>query len=207
MKLKIFTSDAKQSQEKEVRIPVYTDDKGVQALRDVILAYQSNLRQGNACTKDRGDVKGSGVKPWRQKGTGRARHGEKRSPLWRGGGIVFGPKPRDYTQKMNRKVKTLALRRALFECCQANELALIEKFAISEGKTRLFNDILGRLADKGKVLLVDQQFDDTVVLAGRNIERLYMIDADSLNPWDLIRYDAIIMSENALERVLTRAQL
>src|SRR5882757_5593961 len=128
MKLKIFTSDATKSSEKEFNLPVFEGTKGLQAVKEVIVAINANARLGTHSTKTRGEVRGGGKKPWRQKGTGRARAGSIRSPLWVGGGVVFGPKPRDYTKKINSKVKNLAFSRALFDRVTAGDIAAIEAF-------------------------------------------------------------------------------
>ena len=206
MKFKVYTKDGSSSREKEVEgIPHFEGDKGVRALKDVIVAYQANLRQGNACTKTRGEVRGGGKKPWRQKGTGMARAGSRRSPIWRGGGIVFGPRPRDYSKTVSRKVKTLAFQRALFDCAQDGHLDLIESFEVKEPKTKLFNSLLNNIYNSGKVLIVDQAFQENTILAARNIERVYICDADSLNAWDLVRFDKALMSEKGLDTVLLRA--
>ena len=130
MKLTVFSSDGKTSSEKDFAdLPTFEGDKGLQAVKEVIVAINANNRQGTHSTKTRGEVRGGGRKPWRQKGTGRARAGSIRSPLWGGGGVVFGPKPRDYSKKINNKVKQLAFSRALFDRATAGEIAVIQRFA------------------------------------------------------------------------------
>ena len=131
MKLKLFTSDATKSSEKEFNLPTFEGNRGLQAVKEVVVAHRANARQGTRSTKTRGEVSGGGKKPWAQKGTGRARAGSIRSPLWSGGGVVFGPKPRDYSKKINAKVKQLAFSRALFDRASAGELAVIEQFDAS----------------------------------------------------------------------------
>src|ERR1043166_413063 len=148
MKLQVFKSDGTSSTEKDFGIPVFEGDKGLQAVKEVIVAINANNRQGTHSTKTRGEVRGGGKKPWRQKGTGRARAGSIRSPLWSGGGVVFGPKPRDYSKKINAKVKALAFSRALFDRASAGELAVIEAFDSKVSKTKAFNSIVGRIAPK-----------------------------------------------------------
>ncbi|HYD82905.1 MAG TPA: 50S ribosomal protein L4, partial [Opitutus sp.] len=161
-------------------------------------------RQGTHSTKTRGEVRGGGKKPWRQKGTGRARAGSIRSPLWVGGGVVFGPKPRDYSKKVNAKVKRLAFSRALFDRATAGELAVIEQFDTKGTKTKAINTILGRIAPKGKVLLVDAPFAVETARASRNIERVSLQEAAKLNTLDLAQYAKIIVSTKALETILAR---
>ena len=122
MKFKIYSPDGATSREAEFDIPAFEGDKGVQAVKEVVVAHQANARLGTHSTKRRGEVRGGGKKPWRQKGTGRARAGSTRSPLWPGGGVVFGPKPRDYTKKINAKVRALAFSRALFDRAVAGDI-------------------------------------------------------------------------------------
>src|SRR6267154_2859969 len=136
MKLTVFTSDASTSSEKEFKLPTFEGDRGLQAVKEVVVAHNANARLGTHSTKTRGEVRGGGKKPWAQKGTGRARAGSIRSPLWGGGGVVFGPKPRDYSKKINGKVKALAFSRALFDRVTAGEIAVIETFDASAVKTK-----------------------------------------------------------------------
>lgn len=204
-KLKVYSADGASIQEKEFKnIPVFEGDKGIRALKDCILAFQANMRQGNACAKMRGEVSGTGKKPWRQKGTGNARHGSKRSPIWRKGGVAHGPRPRDYSQKINKKVKRLGLSRALFDCVSEGSLALIQEYHVDKPKTKLFNDIICRISSKGSVLIVDEFFKDDILLSARNLPRVFIIDADSLNAWDLVRHQTILISENGFESLLKR---
>src|SRR5471030_1349151 len=153
MKLTVFNSDGTTSSEKDFAgLPTFEGDKGLQAVKEVVVAIMANNRQGTHSTKTRGEVRGGGRKPWRQKGTGRARTGSIRSPLWGGGGVVFGPKPRDYSKKINGKVKNLAFSRALFDRASAGEIAVIEQFVVAPAKTRIVHQLVGLIAPKGKVL-------------------------------------------------------
>jgi large subunit ribosomal protein L4 len=205
MKLTVFSSDGKTSSEQDfANIPTFEGDKGLQAVKEVIVAINANNRQGTHSTKTRGEVRGGGKKPWRQKGTGRARAGSIRSPLWVGGGVVFGPKPRDYSKKINAKVKQLAFSRALFDRASAGELAVIEAFDTKVTKTKVVNEVVGRIAPKGRVLLVDAPFAAVTARASRNIERLTLQDASKLNTLDLAQYVKIIVSSKALETILAR---
>src|SRR5438445_12220121 len=133
--MKLTVKDLKgQSQgELEVKFPLIENGKGTQAVHDAVVAYLANQRMGTACTKTMGEVAGTGKKPWRQKGTGRARAGSFASPLWRGGGVVFGPKPRDFGKKVSRKTKQLALRKALSERLRAGDVLLVEELKLSSG--------------------------------------------------------------------------
>src|SRR5271169_2073703 len=155
MKIVIKNIEGKQQGELEVKFPLIEDGKGTQAVHDAVTAYRAAQRSGTACTKNVGEVSGSNKKPWRQKGTGRARAGSNRSPLWVGGGVVFGPKPRDYSKKINSKVKALAFSRALFDRASAGEIDVIEHFEIEPVKTKAVNVIVNRIAPTGKILLVD----------------------------------------------------
>jgi large subunit ribosomal protein L4 len=205
MKLTVFNSDGTTSREQDFAgIPSFEGDKGTQALKEVIVAINANNRQGTHSTKTRGEVRGGGKKPWRQKGTGRARAGSIRSPLWVGGGVVFGPKPRDYSKKINAKVKSLAFSRALFDRASAGEIAVIEQFVVDLKKTKAVNLILGRIAPAGKVLLVDAPFSKSTAQAARTIERVYLQEAAKLNPVDLAKYKKIIVSTKALETIIAR---
>ncbi len=204
MKLQVFKSDGTSSTEKDFSIPTFEGDKGLQAVKEVIVAINANNRQGTHSTKTRGEVRGGGKKPWRQKGTGRARAGSIRSPLWSGGGVVFGPKPRDYSKKINDKVKSLAFSRALFDRAIAGEIAVIEQFDAAAKKTKAVDQIVARIAPKGKILLVDAPFTTDASRAARNIERVTLQEAAKLNTLDLAQYKKIIVSTKALEAILAR---
>lgn len=207
MKLKVYSVDGKQSEEKEFSaFPTFEDDKGIAALRQVVIAQQANKRQGNASTKTRAEVSGSGKKLFRQKGSGRARQGERRVPHQRHGGVAHGPKPRDYSQKINDKMKTLAFQRALFERATEGGLSVIEAFEVKEPKTKLFYQVLTEvLPDYKKVLIIDDAFDENTVLAARNIEGLSFTVASNLNTLDIVRYRQIIVSSKGIETIIARA--
>jgi large subunit ribosomal protein L4 len=205
MKLTVFSSDGKTSSEKDfASLPTFEGDKGLQAVKEVIVAINANNRQGTHSTKTRGEVRGGGKKPWRQKGTGRARAGSIRSPLWSGGGVVFGPKPRDYSKKINNKVKQLAFSRALFDRATAGEIAVIEAFDTKVTKTKAINEVVGRIAPKGRVLLVDAPFAAETSRASRNLDRVSLQDASKLNTLDLAQYAKIIVSTKALDAIIAR---
>jgi large subunit ribosomal protein L4 len=204
MNLKVFTPDGTSSREQDFGIPTFEGDKGLQAVKEVIVAINANNRLGTHSTKTRGEVSGGGKKPWRQKGTGRARAGSIRSPLWVGGGVVFGPKPRDYSKKINAKVKALAFSRALFDRAAAGEIDVIESFQAPKAKTKEMNQVIGRIAPEGKVLVVDAQFTAEAARATRNIERVSMQEASKLNTLDLAQYRKIIVSTAALEKIIAR---
>ena len=204
MKLKVFSPDGTTSTDKDFGLPTFEGDKGLQAVKEVIVAINANNRQGTHSTKTRGEVSGGGKKPWRQKGTGRARAGSNRSPLWGGGGVVFGPKPRDYSKKINAKVKQLAFSRALFDRATAGELAVIEAFDAKATKTKAMDAVVERIAPKGSVLLVDAPFAEQTARASRNLSRVSLQEAAKLNTLDLAKYAKIIVSTKALEAILAR---
>lgn len=204
MNLKVFTPDGTSSRDQDFALPTFEGDKGLQALKEVIVAINANARLGTHSTKTRGEVRGGGKKPWRQKGTGRARAGSIRSPLWVGGGVVFGPKPRDYSKKINAKVKALAFSRALFDRAVAGEIDVIESFTAPTAKTKEVTQILGRIAPEGKVLVVDNKFSAEAARATRNIERVSMQEASKLNSLDLAQYRKIIVSTAAIETIIAR---
>ena len=205
MKLRYYKPDGETSGKKEFNIPEYEGDKGVQTLRQVVLAYQTNRRQGNASTKLRSEVRGSGRKPHRQKGTGSARAGSRRSPIWRGGGVVHGPRPRDYGHKINKKMNRQAFGRALFERASEGDVEVIQQLVLPEAKTRHFNNLLNKMLPEGNVLLVDDAFSDNIIIAARNIGRVLMTDAATLNSFDLCLFDKILFTEAGIETVLSRA--
>ena len=207
MKLKIFSADGTSSKEQDFDgLPTFEGDKGLQAVKEVIVAIRANNRQGTHSTKTRGEVRGGGKKPWRQKGTGRARAGSFRSPLWVGGGVVFGPKPRDYSKKINAKVKELAFRRALFDRASAGELAVIEEFRSAPAKTKQVDSLLRRIAPAGRILLVDAPFAAETRRAARNIGRVSLQEANKLNTYDLAQYKIILVSAKALDAIIARVK-
>jgi large subunit ribosomal protein L4 len=205
MKLKVYSADGSTSTEQEFPgMPVFEGDKGLQAVKEVIVAIRANQRQGTRSTKTRGEVRGGGKKPWRQKGTGRARAGSIRSPLWVGGGVVFGPRPRDFSKKVNQRVKALAFNRALFDRAAAGELVVIESMAVPSAKTRDVSKVISRIEPKGRLLLVDAPFAAETARAARNLARVSLQEATKLNVVDLSQYHKIIVSSSALQAILTR---
>src|SRR4051812_4243639 len=153
MKIPVKNLDGKEKGAYEVKFPLVEDGRGTQAVHDVVVAYQANQRSGTASTKTMGEVSGTGKKPWRQKGTGRARAGSFASPLWRGGGVVFGPKPRDFGKKVTRKTKQLALRRVLTDRLNAGEILVVDDLKLDSPKTKGFVQVLQNLELAGKSAL------------------------------------------------------
>ena len=207
MKLKVYSADGTQSEEQEFStFPVFNDDKGIAALRQVVIAHQANQRQGNACTKTRAEVSGSGKKLFRQKGSGTARQGTRRAPHQRHGGVAHGPKPRDYSQKINSKVKALAFKRALYNRASEGGLTVIDAFQVAEPKTKLFDKVLTAvLPQRGKVLIIDDTFEANAALAARNIDGLSLAEAGNLSTLDVVRYRQIIVSAKGIQTIIARA--
>lgn len=204
MKIKVFSADGSSSSDKDFPIPQFEGEKGLQALKQVILSVQANKRQGTVSTKTRSTVHGTGKKPFRQKGTGTARQGSRVGPQHYHGSVAHGPQPRDFSQRINKKMRRVALSRALFDRAVDGEVAVIEKWEIKDRKTRLFDELLGKIAPAGKVLVLDDSWSDQNVLAARNIQRISLNEASDVNAYDLSLYDQVILSEKGLERLLTR---
>src|SRR5271168_4830391 len=154
MKIAIKNIAGKNSGELEVKFALVEDGKGTQAVHDAVTAYRAAQRNGTASTKTVGDVQGSNKKPWKQKGTGRARAGSFRSPLWAGGGVVFGPKPRDFSKKVSKKTRALALRKALSERLKAGDVIVVDDLKLTSGKTKDFIGVIAALELKGTTLVV-----------------------------------------------------
>lgn len=204
MKLKVFNKEGAATGEKDFPIPEFEGEKGLQVLKQVILATLANRRQGTSSTKTRSTVHGTGKKPFRQKGTGMARQGSRVGPQHTHGSVAHGPQPRDFNQRINRKMRLVALSRALFDRVVDGEVLVIEKWEISEKKTRLFNAVLEQVAPAGRLLVVDESWSDTNLLAARNIDRIEVNEASDVNAYDFSDYDRIVVTEKGLERILGR---
>ena len=206
MKLKVFNNDGSENGEVDFDIPVFEDGKGLQAVKEVVVAQAANIRQGSASTKTRGEVRGGGKKPWRQKGTGRARAGSSRSLIWVGGGIVFGPKPRNYSKKINKKVRQLAFNRALFERASDGSLVVVDALDIAPAKTSVASGVIRGIAPEGNVLVVDKEFSDTSMLALRNLRGVILEEAAIVSVTDLADFQTIVATRQAMEVLLGRAK-
>jgi large subunit ribosomal protein L4 len=172
--------------------------KASQAVHDTVVAMQANRRSGTANTKTRSELKKPDKKPWRQKGTGRARAGTPNSPLWCGGAVIFGPKPRDYSKKVNQRVRKLAFRAALSARILSGDVLHVEEFAVADGKTKNFVKLLGDLTDARKVLVVAGSFDEKTYLAARNHGATLLATAKDVNVEQLVKYHKIIITSDAL---------
>ncbi|WP_243545565.1 50S ribosomal protein L4 [Pseudodesulfovibrio tunisiensis] len=173
-------------------------------LQLVVRSQLAARRSGTHATKTRTTVRGGGRKPWRQKGTGRARAGSMRSPLWRGGAIVFGPQPRDYSFKVNKKIRRLALKMALSSRLSEDKLRVVKGIELSEIKTKAFADVADKLGMGGKTLIVAKDADKNLLLSARNIPGVKVLEADRLNVYDVLLYPELILLEGAANDVQER---
>ena len=204
MKLTIKDTQGQPAGELEVSFPVIENGKGTQAVHDTVVAHLANRRRGTACTKTMGEVTGTGKKPWRQKGTGRARAGSFQSPLWVGGGVVFGPKPRDFEKKVARSTKALALRKALSERLRAGDVVVVNDLKLAGPKTRELVGILAALEVEGSTLLVCDAQDRDLWLASRNIPDVDLTTGGNLNTYQVLRYGKLLFTRPAFEAVEQR---
>ena len=202
MSAKVLTKAAA----KGAKIDVIEDGRGAQAVHDTVVAMRAARRSGSANTKTKAEVNLSGAKPWRQKGTGRARAGYKSSPIWRGGGVVFGPKPRDYSKKIPKSVRRLALQKALSERINAGDVLTIDKFEVPEMKTKLFLAFLKKQTDARKVLLICDAFDQTTFKSARNVKPVKLATASDVNTEQLLAFEKILITDKALERLAERTR-
>jgi large subunit ribosomal protein L4 len=200
MSAQVLTADAA----KAAQINLTEGHQGSQALHETVVAYRANRRQGTACTKNRSEVSGSGKKLWNQKGTGNARMGSKRSPIWSGGGVVFGPRPRDYSKKTLKNVKQLALRAALTARINDGAVLTVGDFAIADGKTKSFISAVSKLSTAKNVLLLGNKFDEITFRAARNVQNVQLMAASDVNAENLLRYQAIVVAGDALQTLALR---
>ena len=204
MKISIKDIKGKSQGELEVKFPLVENGKGTQAVHDAVVAYQAAQRMGTACTKNVGDVAGTNKKPGRQKGTGRARAGSFQSPLWRGGGVVFGPKPRDFAKKVNAKTRQLALRKALSERLKAGDEVVVDDFKLGSPKTKEFIGALAALQLKGSALIVAHEASRNLTLASRNVPNVVLTTSEALNTYDVLRPDKLVFTRGAFEKIEAR---
>jgi len=200
MSATVLTIDAA----KEARIDVIENGRGTQALHDAVVALRANRRSGTANTKTKAEVAYSGKKPWRQKGTGRARAGYTSSPIWSGGGVVFGPKPRDYSKKVPKNVKRLALLKALSSRILAGDVLVAGEIKVAAPKTKEFVAFLKSLTDARKVLVISTQFDEVTYKAARNIRPVLLNTASEVNTEQLLAFQKIIVTNEALAKLAER---
>ena len=203
MKLTVKDIKGKSAGEHEVKFALVEGGRGTQAVHDTVTAFRAAQRSGTACTKTAGEVQGSNKKPWKQKGTGRARAGSVRSPLWRGGGVVFGPKPRDFSKKVSRSTRQLSLRKALTERLNAGDVLVVDDLKLASLKTKEFVGVLATLDMTGTALVVAAP-DKNLTLATRNVAHVELTTSDALNTYQVLRSDKLLFTKSAFEQVEAR---
>lgn len=200
-KVKLYDMNGKEQGEVELSDAVFGAEINEALMHDVVLMYQANQRQGTSATKTRGLVSGGGKKPWRQKGTGRARAGSTRSPLWRKGGTIFGPQPREYGYTMPRQARRAALRSALSAKVKAGEMILVDRLALDQAKTREMARVLENLKAADGALIVTDQPDEALRRSSRNIPGVDVVGAAGLNVYSVLTHDRIVMTRDAAAEV------
>jgi large subunit ribosomal protein L4 len=200
MAAKVLTVEAA----KAAKIDVVENGRYTQVVHDAVVALRANRRSGTASTKTKATVNGSGSKPWRQKGTGRARAGYKSSPVWVGGGVVFGPHLRDYSKKVAKSVKKIALRKALSERIKNGDVFIVDGFTVTEPKTKKFVAALTAITDEPKTLVVSDAFDDTTYLSARNVQPTLLITAVDVNTEQLLNFRKIVVTAEGLAQLADR---
>jgi len=206
MKLTVKDLKGQDQGELEVRLDLIDNGRGTQAVHETVVAQRANRRRGTACTKTMGEVAGTGKKPWRQKGTGRARAGSFQSPLWRGGGVVFGPKPRDFSKKVNQSTRRLALRKALSERLQAGDVLVVDDLKMPSPKTRELAAVLRALDLPRSVLLVTEEMDANLRLAARNLPGVELVTGGDLNVYQALKPAKLVFTRGAFAQVEQRLQ-
>ncbi|HZK42975.1 MAG TPA: 50S ribosomal protein L4 [Syntrophomonadaceae bacterium] len=200
-KVTLYDMSGAEVGEIELNDAVFGIEPNEVVMADFVKMQLANKRQGTSSTKTRAEVRGGGRKPWRQKGTGRARAGSNRSPIWIGGGITFGPTPRDYSYKLPKKIRRLAMKSALSTKVKENSIIVIDKLKFDEPKTRLMAETLSALNANKKTLLVTIDGDINVVKSARNIPGVKAVRADYINVYDLLKYETLLITEDAVAKV------
>jgi len=203
-KAEVVNAENKKVREVPLSPEVFGGKVNTHLLYEAVKQYRAGGRRGTHMTKNRALVSGTGKKPWKQKGTGRARVGEARNPLWRHGGTVFGPQPRDYSYDMPKKARAAALRSALAQCVQEGALRVVDSFPVEAPKTRILRGILDKLGVAGKAVLVDHEPTDNLILSGRNIPGLKVVAATHLTVYDVLDCRQLVVSQEALGKLEER---
>lgn len=200
-KVALFNQSGSQVGEIELNDSVFGIEPNNHVLFEAVIMQRASLRQGNHKTKVRSEISGGGRKPWKQKGTGRARQGSIRSPQWRGGGTVFGPVPRSYSYKLPKKVRRLAIKSALSSKVLEENILVLENLAFEAPKTKEFTAVLKGLSVDSKALIVTADLDENVALSARNIPGVTVVTATGVNVLDVLNHDKLIMTKAAVEKV------
>ena len=200
MSAKTFTEADAQA----ANITLVGPERGRQAVHDLVTAYRANRRTGSANTKTRGEVSGNNKKIYKQKGTGNARHGDKRAPIFVGGGVVFGPRPRDYSKKVPKSVRKVALRRVLGDLVRDGKILTVDSFAIEDGKTKSFVSAVSAITPNDKVVIVGNDFDDATRRAARNVGWTQLVSGSDLNVEELLLAKTVILVGDAVSTLAFR---
>lgn len=200
-KVALYNQNGSQVGEVELNDAVFGIEPNEHVLFEAIIMQRASLRQGTHKVKGRSEVRGGGRKPWRQKGTGRARQGSIRSPQWRGGGTVFGPVPRSYSYKLPKKVRRLAIKSALSSKVKENNILVLDALSFDAPKTKDFIAVLKNLSVDKKALVVTDGLNENVVLSARNIPGVTVVEAAGVNVLDVVNHDQLIMTKSAVEKV------
>lgn len=201
MNINLYNTKAEKIGDVTLNDGVFAQEYNEALIHQVIVAQMANKRQGTKSTLTRSEVRGGGIKPWRQKGTGRARQGSIRSPQWVKGGVVFAPKPRDFSQKINKKMRWAATSSALSKKIADNEVIVVDKFDLEEGKTKLFAAILNNFKIDKKVLVITDGDNENVIRAARNIPNVKVINSDLINCYDLVANSICLATEQAMKKI------
>ena len=199
-KIAVYTMDGAENGQIELSDKVFGVEVNVPVMHEAVVAHLANLRQETQSALTRAEVRGGGKKPYRQKGTGRARQGSIRSPQWVGGGVVFAPKPRDYSKKMNKKARRLAIRSALTTRVQENKLLVLENLDLAEIKTKQMQKVLDQF-DLNKALIVLMSDDTNAILSARNIEGVKTLPAEQVNVYDILKYENMVATKSAIAKI------
>ncbi|MEK3789467.1 MULTISPECIES: 50S ribosomal protein L4 [Paenibacillus] len=200
-KVALYNISGSQVGEVELNDAIFGIEPNKHVLHEAVVMQLASLRQGTHKVKGRSEVRGGGRKPWKQKGTGRARQGSIRSPQWKGGGVVFGPTPRSYAYKLPKKVRRLAIKSALSSKVIANEIIVLDALTMNAPKTKEFAAILNNLKADRKALIVAPSYDDNVALSARNIPGVKFVAADGINVLDVLKHDKLIITKEAVQKV------
>lgn len=204
-KVGVLDQTGKQVAERELSAKLFEAPINVGLMHQAVVTGAAAIRAGTHSTKTRAEVSGGGKKPWRQKGTGRARHGSTRSPIWTGGGVTFGPKPRDHEKRLNKKMRGAALRSALTDALVSEKLAVIDDLSFDAPKTKDARALLEALELQGKVLIVLPEPNEAVELSFRNLQEAHIAFSGGLAVWELIAADRVLMTTTALDKLEERA--
>ncbi len=179
-------------------------ERGSQAVHECVVGFLAEQRAGTACTKTRGNVRGGGAKPFRQKGLGRARSGSIRNPIWTGGGVIFGPNPRSYAKKINKKVRKLALKRAFSERVEEASVIVLDKVEFADGKTKSAKAFLKDLQIAKNALIVVPEYTESIISATGNLDNVVLRSAASVNVYELLRFSKVIFTKDSLDIIIKR---